>query len=211
VDLVTRPARSWLWTMGARFGQNDEELEQLKTELAIAQKSLVRMGQLNEENEALKKQVRIVETKNRSLSMAAIVGEGFGFARISKGAKDNIRPGLPVVVENVMVGKINQVNDYGGSVNLVNSGGFRAAVVVRGAVSGNRRATGLVEGRAGAVRLTRVLREEEISEGDLVVSIDEGFLIGRIEKIVDGGGVYKEADVIPAIDLTRLNEVFIVL
>lgn len=74
---------------------------------------------------------------------------------------------------------------------------------------------GLLEGHC---RLFNVLRTEDISEGDLVVTsgfgnrFPRGLLIGVISKVKRKRfGLFQEAEIDPSVDFSKLEEVFILL
>jgi rod shape-determining protein MreC len=80
------------------------------------------------------------------------------------------------------------------------------------------RARAIVEGKGeNRCQLKYLLRTEEVSAGDIVVTagsggnFPKGLMIGEIQKVEKKGlGVFQYAELVPGVDLTKLEEVFVV-
>ncbi len=216
-DSLTLPVRKIIWGARVQLTRRDAEISQLRLDLARARAQIAQIGKLTEDNKLLLAQQKITETVSRQKVLAQIVGEATGVAWIDKGSNDQVAVGQVVVRENLIVGRVVGVFDHSARVAMPTSAQFRLAVLVRGAISGGRRADGLLTGLAGQARLIKVLRKDKIAEGDLIVSAGisgepSGLLIGNLGRVFQGpGGIYQEGDVKLASDLAFPQPVFIII
>lgn len=205
--------REKVW-VATRRGENKSVQQDQNCELAANELSVLN-GRLQEENKILRGQLDVDRPDLGPLLLADIVGRAGGIMRLNKGGEQGVKLGKAVIVEKALIGLVSEVSERGSSVGLPNGNSFRMVVWVRGKVSGTRRATGLLLGKEGAVRLTKVVLSEQISEGDMVVSAGSAgepadFMIGVISRVFEGDGVYKEANVEPAANYPSLKSVFVV-
>lgn len=90
----------------------------------------------------------------------------------------------------IFVGRVEEVTGHLAQVYLPTHINEKTTVVVKDKDSGEKRASGIVEGRGGRMVLGQVLTGETLSPGDLVLTSGDGetppdLLIGEIEKILD--------------------------
>lgn len=137
---------------------------------------------------------------------------------LDAGEKQQVKVGMGVVSDGLLVGKIIEVSDYGSLVQLPNSTGAKIPVVIKRPNTVGVQARGLLIGQYGSqLQLDKVLQTEDIKEGDLVVSSgDEGFLadlvIGQISDVLGKSAeLYQRARVEPSVDYQKLTIVFIVV
>jgi cell shape-determining protein MreC len=134
--------------------------------------------------------------------------------------------GTPVIVSQdkdqsgsssfgVLVGVVGSAVGRKITVLLPTSDLVKIAVLVRDSKTGERQGTGVLVGRGQALRLEQVLTSEAIKEQDLVVTAgDENLppelLVGYISRVHDLKGVFREAEVKPAVDPKKLDFVFLI-
>jgi rod shape-determining protein MreC len=218
LDGLFSPIRKVVWAAGRNFSARDPELDQLRHEIALLQSQVADYGKVAEENESLKKQLEISETSERTLIMADVIGRGTGVLRTNQGGRSGVNIGMAVISGKSVIGKVTSVSQWGSNVALLtssDSSDFKMAVLVRGSVSGTRRAQGLAVGRGGKLILSRVLRMEKIAEGDLVVTMGgegepAGLVLGKVISVDETGSVYTEAVVEPPLEFGLLDFVYIV-
>lgn len=133
---------------------------------------------------------------------------------INKGSSDGVQRDMVVIAPYGLVGRVTSVTDRRAVVLLVTD---REGAV--GAVVQRNRTPGIVEGLGNnnLLRMTYIPYGAEIKPGDLVVTshlseiFPPGLRIGRIKKVVvEPSGLMKTAIVVPAVDMDKLEEVFLV-
>lgn len=109
----------------------------------------------------------------------------------------------------VYVGKVERVGQPA-QVLLPTSTSSRISVSVYKQDNYSTTATGILVGRGSRVLLDQILTSETLNVGDWVVTQDN-LLVGKIEKVIEStNGTFKQADVLPIVDATKLSRVFIV-
>ena len=133
---------------------------------------------------------------------------------IDQGAAAGIRPGMPVITDSGVVGLVSGTTPGASKVMLMIDPQSRLDAYVE-----RTRARGSVRGAASPTcDLDYVLRQESIEEGDLLLTsgmggvYPKGLRVGRIAKVDrKTSGLFLAAEVTPAVDFTRLDEVFVIL
>lgn len=190
------------------------ELQAQLRQLAVDQNKL---STCLEENEHLKKLLGAPLPSKWKLKMARVVGVAEQM-RVDKGTKDEVKEGMTVVMENTYLGKVVSVGENDSLVQLPTDLNSKIPVVVKKPGSSGIQGRGLLVGQIGGkLVLERVLQEEDIRQGDLVVtSGEEGYLpdlvVGQIKEVLKGTAeVYQEAIITPLVDYLSLRFVFLVM
>lgn len=133
------------------------------------------------------------------------------YMEIGIGQNDGVKVGMPVVAENVFIGKIISVDAYRSRVILVND----AELAVQAITS--RGTAGSVSGQyGGGVLMDKILQKDQLFLDDEVSTsgtddIPPALLIGKIIHInSDDAAAYKKAKVEPAIDIKTIKTVFVI-
>ena len=137
---------------------------------------------------------------------------------INQGARDGIRTNMPVVTPQGLVGHIMEAFPGTAKVRLLVDQGSAAAAMVQRPQS---RAVGIVEGsavQAFGLRMKNLNRDGDVIKGDKIMTsgfggiYPKGLLIGEVTDVADDdGGLLKHAVIRPAVDFTRLEEVFVIV
>lgn len=204
----------------SNLGKTQEEqkkillLEGRLRQLAVEQNQL---SLCQEENEKVKKMLGASLPAKWQFMEARVIGINEKM-KIDKGAKAGLKPGMTVVSENVLLGKIETVADNESSVQMVYEPNLRIPVVVKRPNQAGIQARGLLTGQyKSKMILDRVLQAEDLQKGDIVVtSGEEGWLpdlvIGQIEEVMPKSAeVYQKAKVSGLIDYQQLRIVFVVV
>jgi rod shape-determining protein MreC len=139
-------------------------------------------------------------------------GEG---VYIDKGREDGIRPNMPVLAPEGLVGKTLSVTAHESLVVLLVDTNFGANARVK-----DERDTGLVRGRGSADPLTMLLigKNSDVEVGDEVTTsgLDEIFppaiSIGEVVRAeVQGGQASKTIDIEPFVDVAKLDKVMVLI
>ncbi len=216
-DAVLGGATS-LWTDYVALRNVREENEQLARELAELKAQLGESREAEMENLRLHELLAFSRSDKGRLVAAPIVGVSPTHRRtitISKGAEAGIAEGMAVVTSEGVVGKV--VATYGDTAEvqlLVDSASAVAARVQRSRARVTVRGTG----SESALQLANALRTDDLEEGDLLVTsgtdriFPKGLVVGRIGRIDRKPyGMYQEGHVLPAVDVSRLEEVLVVV
>jgi rod shape-determining protein MreC len=140
--------------------------------------------------------------------------KGLQVVTIDKGSVDGLSKMMPVVVAQGVVGRIQSVLRWSSDVMLVVDRNSSIAVRVE-----RSRARANVRGlnRPHVCALDYALRSEDMIEGDLLVTsgtdgvFPRGLSVGRVTGLTrTGNGLYQTADVIPAVDVTKIEEVLVI-
>ena len=135
--------------------------------------------------------------------------------RIARGTEDGIVKGAPVIAPEGVVGTVAQLTSSYADVQLIVN-----PLSAVPAISQRSRSRSTVKGTGDITRcrLEYALRTDDIQDGDtLVTAGGQGFFppglrIGRVVNVQrKSSGMFLAAEVIPAVDFVRLDEVTVVL
>jgi len=154
------------------------------------------------------------------LTMARVISRGLvawhSELIIDRGSRHGITLGDPVVTPSGAVGRIIEVTDSTSTVLLITDPRSGIAAMVQ-----DSRLVAIAEGdpsARGMVRLPRLPRDFTINVGDVILTSglgaifprDQVFVIGHVHEIfVSADGLLKFARIVPAANLDRLEEVFV--
>ncbi|HNS96881.1 MAG TPA: rod shape-determining protein MreC [Polyangiaceae bacterium] len=176
---------------------------------------------LEVDNARLKKLLELKNTLPADLVSAHVVSkdttEYFRVARVSldRSAR-NIRPNMPVLALDGVVGTVHRV--AGDTIDVlltVDSGSGIDVVVERTGARGIVRGTG--DRSRYACRVEYVQRTDEVAVGDLLLTsgvgkrFPKGLPVARVTEVTRRDfGIYQTVEAVPAVDLSRLDYVLIV-
>lgn len=139
--------------------------------------------------------------------------KGLQLVRLDRGADHGLEKLMPVVVTRGVVGRVHSVTGSTADVLLLTD--LNSSIAVRVARS---RARANVRGTADpdVCRLDYALRSDDLQDADELVTsgtdgiFPRGLPVGRVANLKKAGqGLYQKADVIPAVDVTKLEEVLV--
>lgn len=195
--------------------------EQLKLEVAKLKILSQRHDELLEENNRLREMVGYkMRAPFKQLIAAHVIKRSaamwWNTLIIDKGSEDGIEPDRAVLTDAGLVGKTGRVTANMAEVVLLTDELCRVAAMVEGT-----REKGILSGERGAftstpdLRLRFLSRNGEIAPGMNVLSSGDGgvfpakLLLGRV-KIFENKDIAGEAVVEPAVDFSKLEDVFVV-
>jgi rod shape-determining protein MreC len=139
---------------------------------------------------------------------------GLQLVTIDRGSADGIAKMMPVVVAEGVVGRVHSVSDRTADVLLLVDRNSSVAVRVERT---RARANVRGQGKPDACKLDYALRTEDMVEGDVLVTagtdgvFPRGLPVGRVGAVErNAHGLFQDADVVPAVDVTRLEEVLVI-
>jgi rod shape-determining protein MreC len=173
-----------------------------------------------QENERLRRLLGFAqEVPGRKVLGARIVGvrldpKGLQLVTVDRGADEGVERMMPVVVGQGVVGRVHSVTPSTSDVLLLSDRNSSIAVLVeRSRARANVRGTGSPD----ACRLEYAMRSDDMVEGDLLVTsgtdgvFPRGLPVGTLIGVKRSGqGLYQRADVKPAVDVTKLEEILVV-
>lgn len=132
---------------------------------------------------------------------------------IDKGENVGIRRDMPVITANGIVGKVLMVYPSVSQVLLIND---QTSGV--GAILDKSRLQGVLRGGAnGEVMLERVMSDEQVAAGDVVLTsggdriFPKGLPVGTVSKVSNGKDLFLNIKIKPAANLSKLEEVLVLL
>ncbi len=159
------------------------------------------------------------ESPERRYVGARVIGVRLGTSgrqllTIDRGADDGVGRMMPVVVADGVVGRVNAVSSRTADVLVIEDSTSSVAVRVdRTRARANVRGLGKPDG----AKLEYALRTEDMIEGDVLVTsgtdgvFPRGLPVGKVTQLNHTAhGLFQDARVIPAVDVTRLEEVLVV-
>ncbi len=216
-SVVSAGARD-LWAGYVSLIGVERENRSLRARLRELERGAGRQRELEMMNRRLKRLLAL----ERMLPTAAVAGEvtardasvWFQSLTLNKGDRDGIRPGMPVLAAEGVVGVIASTSPHASRVLLLTDPNSGIDVLVE-----RTRVRGIVSGllEQGTV-LKYVKRTEDVRAGDRIVAsgldgvFPKGLPVGRVTRVSrKDRGLFLYAEVAPAADADRLEEVLVAL
>ncbi len=200
------------------------QLEQENDQLKVENKNLQATNQMlrgyEVENNKLRHALEYREHSAFKLVPARIIARDattwWNTVKVDKGSADGVQPDMPVLTEDGLVGKTTVISEHAASILLIADENCKVAAAVEGS-----REQGIVKGERTStnslpeISLNFLSKTANLKPGQKVYSsgvggvYPSGVLVGVIKQFevraLDG-----HATLVPAVDLTTLEDVFIV-
>jgi rod shape-determining protein MreC len=176
-----------------------------------------KIAELEHENELLKEELGFAE-KNPDLSLmpAKIIGREptsfLDYVIIDKGENDGIKTGMGAIFGGALVGQVSEVYSNQAKVVLITS---KDSIIQ--AMLQNSRSKGLLRGGISGLVLENIIQDVTFETGEYVVTsgldgrLKPGILIGKTTSALSSSSdLFKNIEVEPTADLSRLELVFII-
>lgn len=177
------------------------------------------LSRLRAENQRLRQLLAFAPAAgDRPVIGARIIGvrldpKGMQLVTIDRGSEAGLARMMPVVAAQGVVGRVHAVQ--GGSAEVLLLTDRNSSIAVR-AERSRARANVRGSGDPSRCRLDYALRADDLVEGDLLVTsgtdgvFPRGLPVGKVEGLKKGGqGLYQRAEVAPAVEVTRVEEVLV--
>ena len=196
----------------------EKENRALKKRMAELQEENHRIREMKLANERLREFLSFREKNSPSMIGAEVIGQDpsswFKSITIDKGERDGVKKGMAVVSPAGVIGQILKTAPGYATVLLITD--YNSAI---DSIVERTRAKAIVEGMGeNRCQLKYLRRAEEVALGDVVVTsglggnFPKGLMVGEIKKVdKKGHGVFQFAELIPSVDMTQLEEVFVIL
>jgi len=197
------------------LGKENSELRNKNLEL---ESQITELRELKRENQLLREVLNLSEKNQFVLELASITGKDiYGLEEwilIDKGAKNGIEKNMAVISKDfALVGKTIEVMTDFSKVRLITNKDSIVAAIIEG-----QRSQGVVEiGEKGRLFIDFIPRNEKLNPEERVITsgmdgcYPKGILIGKIESIdLSQNQLFQKITIIPAVDFSKLEEVFII-
>ncbi|HNR34154.1 MAG TPA: rod shape-determining protein MreC [Candidatus Hydrogenedentes bacterium] len=192
------------------------EVETARSQLADAMQHTAQRNELLQENRRLRQMIDFARTEQRFALEAAEVIESFKGATVTidRGSLRGIAESMCAITENGVVGMVTRVGPFSATVVTLRNTECRI-----GAMIARNRVRGIVQGSGSDISpycsMNYIDMKDDVQPGDRVVASPEslfptGYPIGRVVAVHETGSLWKSADVEPAVNPYRLDEIFIV-
>lgn len=183
---------------------------ELRRRIVRLEGEVAALSEVRMENARLTETLGFAQAPPAPLLPARVIGEGLSqnllAIKIDRGGTDGLMPNMAVLSHQGVVGRVQSVAPTSASVVLISD--VSASVPIRVQRS---RARGTVVGQGSGrdFTLTRMLRTDDIQDGDLLVTsgtdgiYPKGLPVGRVIDVErPHHGMFLSARVVPAVDLT---------
>ncbi|MBX3269259.1 MAG: rod shape-determining protein MreC [Sandaracinaceae bacterium] len=198
-----------------------EENDRLRSENARLAEETRRLRHEALENRRLRSLLSLRERIGGDLVGAQVIGRDVSRffrvtrIRLDRGERDRVRPGMPVITSEGLVGQVRRSwGRYSDVLLTVDRTSAIDVVVQRTGARGMLRGTGEDDRYLAQIQYLR--RQDDIRVGDLVHTSGLGqrfpasILVGRVTRIVRREfGLNQEAEVTPSVSFSSLDEVLI--
>lgn len=185
------------------YHEMTSEIDELEDQLkeALIDRSALKI--LQEENEFLRQQVDFIRENQAQVVISNVIGiNDDGHSKnliINRGLKNGIFIGAPVLVDNIIVGKVIKTENSFSIVRMINDQFSQLAVTVMN----NSKTIGLVKGEYGlGAKMDMIPQHEEINVGDIIITsglednIPYGLVVGTVETIDEADeAIFKTATI----------------
>ena len=215
---ATGTLRAWDGYVALRHARDEARL--LRERVERLELDRQRWEQVEAENLRLERLLDFVgDGAERTFLGARVVGvrldpKGLQLVTIDRGASAGVRRMMPVVTALGVVGRIHAVTAGTADVLLVVD---RNSAVAARVDRSRARATVRGQGGPDLCRLDYALRADDLIEGDLLVTsgtdgvFPRGLPLGKVTRLRrQPYGLYQNAEVVPAVDVTKLEEVLVI-
>lgn len=234
LHILPAPVANFFTVSVAAFREQStllEERDRLRDQASRLQTELLLLREIENENNALRRKLRIAEREPRLLAAEVLTtnaGDSWmNRLRIDKGSKDGVEVNGTVLTEDGLVGRVISVTPHTADVLLLTDAGSRLSCTlegngaIRGILCGNGIAhhdkTLLLTNLVKPLTVQYLRKDAEPAIGTKVVTSGLGGLypagipIGEIQSIEkDASGLYLSAQIVPYVDLASLRCVFVV-
>ena len=203
------------WGIVSHIGVLGDDNLKLRAENDKLKVEIVRFGQVDKENKALKAQLAVPQMGGYKMVEAQTLGyvpdAGTKELLLSVGSSAGLETGQVVVSGNVVLGKIISTTADKSTLRLLTDPQTKVLVETVNGVKGI-----LVGQFQSSLEMTKVLPEAGLNVGDALVTSEEswpkGMVVGEITKVRrTEGELFQQADVRPLVSYDNLQTVFILI
>ncbi|RJR32119.1 rod shape-determining protein MreC [Candidatus Parcubacteria bacterium] len=197
--------------------ENYKKLEEKLVELSVEN---ARLQLLEEENEQLKNQLKVVQNLGKSFVSCRIIGKDTalrtGLFNLNCGIKDNVTVGLPVISsQGVFIGRIYQTESRISQLMPVTD----PKIKIGAAILNDEQTMGIITGRGdGLLKMEYIPKGVKIDTemlavtSELEINTPKDLLIGSVvESTADPNNFFQSAVIKPSFEINDLTVVTVIL
>jgi rod shape-determining protein MreC len=206
-----------LWTHYIFLIQTEQENKRLMKALIQLNQENIRLRETASANERLRKVLQLKSELPAPSQVAEVVGRGpspfFQTLYINKGRKDGLIRGMPVLLPDGVVGRLEKTSGYFSQVVLLNDPGFAVDCLAQ-----RSRVRGVLTGIPGGgnCQVKYIARTEDIRAGDIMITsgldqvFPKGLILGRVLRVDSRvKGLFLFVEVVPECKASQIEEVLI--
>jgi len=220
LQIASQATMNWIqdvqdsYSMLAGYKSENEKLRKRIQQLEVERNQLLEAEATNRRlQQLLDFRSRLPSASVTAYIIADSASSWFKSCLLDKGSADGVRKGMAVVTPLGVVGQVVAVTGRTAKVLLLTDPNSGVDVLVQ-----RTRARGIVSGSLdNGTTLKYVKRSEDIQEGDRLLTsgldgiFPKGIVVGTVIKVRKQTlGLFQYIEVLPAVSLTRTEEVFIV-
>ena len=193
--------------------------DRLRAENQRLQEDTHRLASAASENRRLRRLLQLRDELRGNLLSAQVIGKEVSpyfrvtRVRLDRGERAHVRPGMPVLSADGLVGQIRRAfSQYADVLLTADKTSAIDVVIQRNGARGMLKGTGSED--SYICTLEQLSRDDDVKPGDVVVTSGLGqrfpasILVGHVKEVVKREfGLYQEATVVPAVQFSRLEEV----
>jgi len=207
-----------VWTQYLLLVGMEEENRRLKKENALLTNELLQYREGYLEAKRLQNLLKLKESLDHPTIAARVIAKDqaniIKTILIDKGTADGLRAGLPVMTERSILGRIIESSWNVSRVLLITDESSNIDAMLQ-----ESRTQGILQGAgSGLCSLKYIPKTETLKAGEVVISSDlsgvfpKGLFIGVVTSADKGdSSLFQKVQVMPYIDLTKLEEVLVLL
>ena len=196
-------------------GESPGRIRELEKQVARLELERQRYEEVRLENDRLRSLLELRQSLPIPNVAATVLANSFRGATktclIDRGARAGLRPDLPVVNPQGVVGRVIAVGPGISKVQLLTDASGGVSVLVQ-----RTRVQGVLVGRGDQVlELRYVSTIDDVRAGDLLLTsgLDQiyprGLPVGVVAEVLEGTGLLRTITVVPRVDFDRLEEVLV--
>lgn len=195
---------------------------ELLEEIGRLRHEVRRLESLEQENFVLRRQLGFRDSAPHRLIAAEVIARDLNTwwhtIRIARGAVDGLRPDMPVLTPEGLVGKTVSVSAYTADVRLMMDPESNVSACLRRLEAfGMVRGAGVSRGGSAQCNMTFLVKDIPVQQGEEVVTsglsaiYPRGLLIGYVSRArADASGLFQIAEITPGADFNSLRTVYVV-
>jgi rod shape-determining protein MreC len=206
-----------VWNHYVFLTQTQQENKLLKKQLVQLSQENIRLREAASANERLKKLLQLKGELPGPSQVAEVVGRGpspfLQTIYINKGRKDGLSRGMPVLLPDGVVGRLEKTSSLFSQVVLLNDPAFAVDCLAQ-----RSRVRGVLTGIPGGgnCQVKYIARTEDIRAGDIMVTsgldqvFPKGLILGRVLRVDSKvKGMFLFVEVVPECKTSQIEEVLI--
>lgn len=193
------------------------ENQNLKADLAGLRLAVAQRGELQQENQRLRGMIGFARSAPQfTLEPARVLESYKGMLRIDRGAVHGMKESMGVVTLDGVVGMITEVSPFTSVVATLHHRECKiGAMVYRNRLRAYDGVIHAANDLSSVCTMDYIDLKDDVRVGDVVVTslestFPDGCLMGHISAVHPSGSLWKTAEVAPAVDPYRLDEVFVI-